>query len=195
MIPGGTLPGFADAASAILFLFGVGFLVANIILIADLIRYQVRKRSAVLIWPGARPRYHGFNLALGVACGALIATKVFYLERPLNQLFGEGMMFVYYGYAYPLTTRIARGLYRDGIWSDSRFVPWSQIASVAWKEEAGRVTLQLVSRGRNVVRTLAVPGHLYGQARRVLLDRIKAHDIHIGGTGLDLGSRGETDGV
>lgn len=183
------------AATAILFVFGLGFLAANIKLIADLVLFQFRKRSALLIWDAPKPRYYGFNLALGVACGVLIATKAFLLRRPLDQLFGEGMMFVYYGYTYPLSTRIARGFYRKGVWSDGAFVRWAGIAAVSWKEDEGRVTLVLVSRGRQVTRRLAVPGHLYGQARRVLLDRIKAHDIHIGGTGLDLGSRAETDGI
>jgi hypothetical protein len=195
MIPGGAFPGFADAAAAILFVFGIGFLAANIVLIADLVRYQLRKRSALLAWDAGKPRYHGFNLALGVACGILIATKVFYLRRPLDQLFGEGMMFVYYGYAYPLSTRIARGFYRDGIWTERGFVRWANISSVSWKEEAGQTILMVVSRGKAAVRRVAVPGRLYGEARRVLLDRIKAHDVHIGGTGLDLGSRGETDGI
>ena len=53
-------------------------------------------------------------------------------------------MFVYYGYALPLSTRIARGFYRDGIWSDTGFMQWAQISAVSWKEE-GRVTLVLIS--------------------------------------------------
>jgi hypothetical protein len=195
MNPEAMLPSLTTAAPLILVLFGLGFLAANIKLIADLILFQVRRRSALLIWDAPKPRYHGFNLALGVACGLLVATKAFYLRRPLDQLFGEGMMFVYYGYTYPLSTRIARGFYRDGVWSDRGFVRWAGIAAVAWKEEEGNVTLVLVSRARQVTRRLAVPGRLYGQARRMLLDRIKAHDIHIGGTGLDLGSRDETDGI
>jgi hypothetical protein len=191
MSPDGVVPWFASAAPVVLFLFGVGFLAANIKLIVELVLHQIRRRSALLVWDGPKPRYYGFNLALGVACGLLIAVKVFYLRRPLQQLFGEGMMFVYYGYAYPLSTRIARGIYRDGIWADSGFMRWSGISAVSWKEEDGRVTLVLISRARNIARKLAVPGHLYGQVRRVLLDRIKAHDMHIGGTGLDLGSRDE----
>jgi hypothetical protein len=191
----GVTPWFADGATAILFVFGIGFLIANVKLIADLVLHQVRRRSAVLVWSAATPRYYGFNLALGVACGLLVAVKVFWLRRPLNQLFGEGMMFVYYGYAYPLTTRISHGFYRDGVWSDTGFMRWGAIAAVSWKEQDGRVTLILISRRRQTTRRLEVPGHLYGEARRVLLDRIKAHDIHIGGTGLDLGSREETDGV
>ena len=51
------------------------------------------------------------------------------------------------------------------------------------------MTLVLISHVRSIARRLDVPGHLYGQARRVLRDRIKAHDMHMGGAGLDLGSR------
>ena len=34
-----------------------------------------------------------------------------------------------------------------------------------------------------------------GQARRVLRDKVQAHDLHIGGAGLDLGSRDEKDTI
>ena len=39
----------------------------------------------------------------------------------------------------------------------------------------------LISHFRSIASRLDVPGHLYGQARRLLRDKIKAHDIHIGG--------------
>ena len=113
---------------------------------------------------------------------------------PLRFLLGESMMFVYYGYALPLSTRIARGFYEDGIWSDTGFMTWAQISAVSWKEE-GSVTLILISHFRNIAKRLEVPGNLYGQARRLLRDQIKAHAMHIGGTGLDLGSRDEADAV
>ena len=116
------------------------------------------------------------------------------MRRPADTLFGEAMMFVYYGYTFPLSTRISRGFYRDGVSYDGGFMRWAQIAAVSWREEGG-VTLILVPHIRNIARRLEVPGHLYGQARRLLLDRIKAHDIHIGGTGLDLGTRDDTDAV
>ena len=50
-------------------------------------------------------------------------------------------------------------------------------------EGEGAVTLILISHVRSIARRLEVPGHLYGQARRVLRDKIKAHDIHMGGAG------------
>jgi hypothetical protein len=179
----------------VLFLFGVGFLFANLRAIGALVRFRLRRRTALLVWDAKKPPYYGFTLALGVMLGLLLAFKMFVQRRPLPQLFGEAMMFVYYGYAFPLTTRIQRGFYRDGIWSDSGFMRWGQISAVSWKEEAGAVTLLLISHFRNIARRLDVPGPLYGQARKLLRERIKAQDIHIGGAGLDLGSRDDADAV
>lgn len=179
----------------LLFLFGLGFLAANVKVVTDLLRYRWRRKSALLLWEGAKPRYYGFSLALGVMLGLLLAFKFFVQQRPVEQLFGESMMFLYYGYAFPMSTRIRRGFYRDGVWTDSSFIRWAQISAVQWKEGDGAVTLVLVSRFRNMVRRLAVPGPLYGQARRLLRDQVKGQQIHIGGTGLQLGSRDEADAV
>jgi hypothetical protein len=73
-------------------------------------------------------------------------------------------------------------------------MPWSEISAVSWKDE-DVVTLILISQGHSLARRLEVPGHRYGEARRVLLDRIKAHDIQMGGTGLKLGTRDDRDSV
>ena len=178
----------------VLFLFGVGFFVANVKVIFDLVRFRVRRSAALLTWQNPKPPFYGFSLGLGVVLGLLLAFKLFIQRRPLGQLFGETMMFVYYGYALPLSTRIAKGFYRDGVWSDTGFMRWGQISAVSWREE-GPVTLILISRLRNIARRLQVPGNLYGEARRVLRDKVKAHDIQIGGAGLNLGIRDERDAV
>ena len=117
----------------------------------------MRKRSALLVWQGEKPRFYGFSLALGVMLGLLFVFKLFVQHRPIQTLLGESMMFVYYGYALPLSTRIARGFYRDGIWSDTGFMRWAQISAVSWKEE-GPVTLVLISHFKNIARRLEVPG-------------------------------------
>ena len=178
----------------LLFLFGIGFLAANLKLTADLVRFQMRKSSALLVWQGAKPRYYGFALALGMVLGLLVVFKIFMLGRTPGQLFGEIMMFLYYGYVFPLSTRIARGFYRDGVWLDSGFMRWGQISAVSWREE-GAVTLVVIPHFRHIAKRLEVPGHLYGHARRLLRDKVQAHDIHIGGAGLDLGSRDDKDAV
>jgi hypothetical protein len=178
----------------LLLLFGFGFLVANIKLGASLVAYRRRMRSALLIWPGDKPKYYGFSLALGVILGVLLMIEAFVLDRSPRSIFGEAMMFLYYGYAFPLSTRIRRGFYGDGVWSDSGFMKWSEISAVSWKEDPA-VTLVLISHVQSIARPLKVPGHLYGQARRVLRDRIQTHDIHIGGAGLDLGTRDDRDAI
>jgi hypothetical protein len=178
----------------VLFLFGVGFLAANVKVVADLLRFRRRSRHAELTWEGAKPKFYGFMLGLGVVLGLMLAFKTFVQRRPFDQLFGEAMMFVYYGYAFPLSTRILRGFYRDGIWTDTGFMRWGQISAVSWKEEHNPVLI-LISHAGSIARRLEIPGHLYGQARRVLRDKIKAHEIAMGGAGLDLGSRGEGDTV
>jgi len=188
------VPWFAWLAPRLLLLFGLGFLVANIQLGASLLAYQRRTRSALLVWEGAKPRYYGFSLALGVVLGILLLIEVVVLHRSAQSIFGEAMMFVYYGYALPLSTRIRRGFYGDGIWSDSGFLDWSQISAVSWKE-GSPITLVLISHARHIARRLEIPGHLYGQARRLLRDRIEAHDIQIGGAGLELGSRDDRDAI
>lgn len=186
------LPGFAWAAPRLLFVLGLGFLGANLKVTADLVRYYRRKRSAVLTWRSPRPRYYRFHILLAVTLGLLLAAKL--IRQQADQAFGEAMMFVYYGCAFPLSTRILRGFYDDGIWSDAGFMRWAQISAMSWKEE-GRITLILISHFRNIARRLEVPAHLYGQARRVLRDKIRDHAIQIGGAGLDLGSRDDTDTV
>jgi hypothetical protein len=188
------LPGIAWAAPRLLFVLGIGFLVANVKVTTDLVRYRLRKRFALLTWQNPKPRYYGLNLALGVVLGLLIAYKLFVMHRQPDQLFGETMMFVYYGYAFPLSARISRGFYRDGVWSDGGFLRWRQISAVSWQED-GAITLILISHFRNIARRLEVPGHLYGQARRVLRDRIRDHALHLGGAGLDLESRDDEDAV
>ncbi|MDA1185322.1 MAG: hypothetical protein O2930_11855 [Acidobacteria bacterium] len=185
-------PGFL--LSRVLFLFGVGFLAANLKVFVDLVRFRLRRASSLLVWENPKPRFYGLSLALGAVLGLLVGFRLLVLGHTPDRLFGETMMLVYYGYAVPMSTRITRGFYRDGVWSDRGFMSWGQIAAVSWREKSG-VTLFLVPRVRQIARRLDVPGPLYGEARRLLQDKIKAHDIHMKGAGLDLGSRDEADVV
>ena len=103
-------------------------------------------------------------------------------------------MFVYYGYALPLSTRIARGFYQDGIWSDTGFMRWAQISAVSWKEEDA-VTLGAhlaLQEHRPPARS---PGTLYGRRAGCCGTRSRPTRSTSAGTGLDLGSRDEADAV
>jgi hypothetical protein len=175
-----------DALALTLTVLGAGFLVANARLILDQIRFVRRRRSALLVWPGPRPPYYGTVLALAVVLGLVALYKLFVLRR---QVFGEAMMFLYYGYLLPFSVRIRRGFYEDGVWTDTGFVPYREIGGVSWRESERQVTLVVISRMRNLARRLAVPLEDYGAARRLLRDRITQHDVRFAGTGLDLVDR------
>ncbi|HKT81684.1 MAG TPA: hypothetical protein VJP86_15760 [Vicinamibacterales bacterium] len=177
-------------AQWVLAVLGAGFLVANAILVAEYFRYLKRRRGALLTWPGPPPPYYGTKLAIGTALGVLVFYKTLVLRMPA---FGEGMMFVYYGYLVPLTRRIARGFYREGIWADSRFIPYNEVGGITWREGEHSASLIVISRLRNLAQRLAVPAEHYAAARRLLRDKIGAHEIHFSGTGLDLGEHDERD--
>ena len=184
----------AEVAPRILLLLGIGFLVANVRIAFEALKFVRRRSSAVLTWRGAKPRYYGLQLALGVILGLLLFYDMFFLRRPAPQLFGVGMMFLYYGYLMPLKVRIGRGFYADGIWSESGFVPYWKIGAVSWRE-GEEIALVIVSRLRSLARRLIVPGTHYAAARRLLRDKIAAHDIQLMRTGLELGAHDARDDV
>jgi hypothetical protein len=178
----------------VLFVLGVGFLVANVRLLAQFWRFLRLRSSAILTWPAGRPPYAVFFAALGGALGLIIIVKLGIQRMPPIEVFGESMMLVYYGYAAPLSWRIGRGFYEDGIWSESGFMKYSEIGGLTWRE-GEQVTLVLISRARRLARRLVVPNNLYGEARRLLRDRIATHDIHFAGQTLDLGGHDEREDV
>jgi hypothetical protein len=187
------VPEFARLAPQVLLLFGVGFLAANILAASELIRYHRHTRNALLVWPRPRPRYYAVSVLLGVILGLLIVAEIL-LKRPASSLFGEAMMFVYYMCMVPMRARMDRGFFQAGVWSDAGFMRWSDISAVSWREDR-QLTLILISNGKSLARRLGVPTTFYGEARRLLRDRIKAHDLNIGGVGLDLGNRKGGDSI
>ena len=182
------------ALAPILFVLGIGFLVANLRMLVDGLRFRRRRSSALVTWPGSRPPYHGLLLAMAVGLGILLVYKLVFLRRPPQQLFGEAMMFLYYGCALPLSRRIRLGFYEDGIWSESGFVPYAQVGGVAWREGEA-ITLVIVNRLKNLARRLEVPAAHYAAARRLLRDRIAAHQIELMSTGLGLGGHDGRENV
>ena len=179
-----------DVLTWTLLVLGAGFLVANAKLVLDYSKYLQRRRGALLTWQSPKPPYYGLALAIGVVLGVLIFYKIIVLRM---QAFGETMMFVYYAYLMPLSRRIGRGFYEDGIWADSSFIPYNEVGGISWREGEHQATLIVISRLRNLARRLNVPGDKYGAARRLLRDKIGEHEIHFTGTGLDLGERDERD--
>jgi hypothetical protein len=178
----------------ILVVLGIGFLVANLRLLFQLVRFLRIRSSALLTWPGRTPPYYGMFLMVGALLGLVIVCKLAILRlHPIN-VFGESMMLVYYGYAQPLSLKIGRGFYEEGIWADGGFVPYSEIGGLTWRE-GEQLTLVLMYRMRSFARRLVVPEAVYGEARRLLRDKIATHDIHFTGKTLDLGLHDERDDV
>jgi len=190
----------------ILLLFGAGFLVANLRLALELARWGKRRRTALITWPAPKPPLFAMSLGIGVMLGLLVLLKAYlalrgdpplleWFKRFTSDAFGELMMFVYFGYMLPFSTRITRGLYADGIWTDSGFMPYDQVGGISWRA-AEPPTLVVISRLKSQARRLLVPTAALGEVRRHLRDKITAHAIEIdAGPGLHLGARDARDAV
>ncbi|MFB3854186.1 MAG: hypothetical protein ACE148_10235 [Vicinamibacterales bacterium] len=184
--------------SLVLLLLGFGFLVANLRVAIDLWSYLRRRPRALLVWPPPRPPFYSMLIAIGVALGLLIAYNLALGQVDSMVLFGEGMMFLYYAAGVPLARRIKRGFYADGIWAERGFIRYASIDGISWRDadsDGGNATLLLISRFKNFARRLGVPGPSQGAARRLLRDKIRAHDIRYRGPGLDLGGHDEREDV
>jgi hypothetical protein len=190
----------------ILVLFGIGFLIANVRLGLELLRWSRRRRAALLVWPAPPPPFFALSLGIGVMLGLLILLKAYlalrgdpplseWFRRFVSDTFGELMMFVYFGYMLPFSTRITRGLYADGLWTDTGFMPYDQVGGISWR--AGEPpTLVVISRLKSLARRMSVPAHMLGEVRRVLRDKISDHAIEMDqGPGIHLGGRDARDSV
>lgn len=173
---------------------GVFFFIANVRVFYQFVRFVRIRSSAVLTWPGGTPPLYRLFLFVGAVLALVIICKLAYLKLPPASVFGESMMLVYYSYAQPLSLKIGRGFYQDGIWTEAGYVPYSEIGGLTWRE-GEQITLVMMYRMRNFARRLVVPDPYYGAARRVLRDKIAAHDIHFTGKTLDLGLHDERDDV
>jgi hypothetical protein len=187
----------------ILLLFGIGFLIANVRVGIELFQWQRRRRSALVVWPAAKPPFYAMSLGIGVMLGLLILLKAYLALRgnpPLGEwfrrfaadAFGELMMFIYFGYMLPFSTRITRGLYADGLWTDSGFMAYEQVGGISWRDG----TLVVISRRKSLARRMAVPSTALSELRRHLRDKISSHDIEMDeGPGIHLGARDARDSV
>ncbi len=171
---------------------GVGFLVANLRIGFQLVRFRSLQPSALLTWPGRKPAHPRLLIAIGMMLGTIIVVKI--LKQHRTDIFGETMMLLYYVYLGPLTMRIGRGFYRDGVWLDSGFMPYEAIGGLSWREEP-QPTLVVLPRMRRLAKLLTVPPEHYGEARRLLREKIHGHDIHFTGKALDLGAHDEREDV
>jgi len=78
----------------------------------------------------------------------------------------------------PLSGRIPRGFYRDGVWADTGFLPWGNIGRLAFVETPEIVLVMVPRRGSGALR-LAVPAAEYGAARKVVEDKIRERAVNM----------------
>lgn len=181
-----------DFLTIAMLVLGTGFLAANLIVLADYVRFLRVRRGALAVWKLPPQGFSVLNALIGVALGALIVYKLFALGWHPRQVFGETMMFLYFAYIQPLASRITRGFYERGIWLERGFVRYEDITGATWREEPGP-TLVVVAGHRKRAWRLPVPAHLVGQARHVLHERVKAHQLHFDTPMLDLGGHDERE--
>ena len=177
-----------------LYVLGGGFLVFNLYLFFQYFRNQRLQRAALVTWPPPRPPLYRLFLWVGAVLAIVIFYKLAVLRLHPRFVFGETTMLVYYVYAMPLGLKTRRGLYQDGIWSDAGFIAYGNIGGLTWREGANP-TLVILYRWRSFARKLIVPRTLYGEARKVLRDKIAEHEIHFTGKPIDLGLHDERDDV
>ena len=178
--------------SHVLLVLGAGFLVANVRILVDVARFVRMRSRALLTWPSPTPRYYGLFLFMAAMLGIVLIVKLLYLRLPPTHVFGEAMMLTYYGYLVPLSIRIGRGFYEDGVWMDNGFLPYHEIGGLSWRE-GEPLTLLFIPRMQRVARSLVVPTQFYGATRRLLRDKIARHDIDFWGKSLDLGAHDDRD--
>lgn len=195
-----TLQELAPFLRQALLALGLLFVVVDLKVGAQLVSWWRKRHRAVVTWPAPRPPFYAINLAIGVLLGILLFVTS-YVEISIQRrglaaapsLFGVAMMFLYYGYLLPLSTRIRRGLYEDGIWTDSGFMRYTDIGGLTWK---GDDTLVAASRQKTLARRLRVPGVHLGEVRHFLREKIGDHAIAFdAGPGLHLGTRDTRESV
>jgi len=186
--------GNPELLSRILYVLGGAFLLINLRLFFQYYRFTRIRKSALLIWAAPRPPLYRLFLWVGAVLAILIFYKLAVLRLHPKYVFGETMMLVYYVYAMPLGLKIGRGFYEDGIWTENGYIPYANIGGLTWREGA-EPTLVLLYRWRTFAQKVAVPEPYYGEARRLLRDKIAEHEIHFTGKTFDLGLHDERDDV
>jgi hypothetical protein len=139
-------------------------------------RFRRVRPTALLTWPARRPPHFGMLVGLGVLA-AWIAVLNGYMRRPFSHVLSQVVMSLYFILMVPLMARIRVGFYRDGVFAEGGFLPWSEIGRWAFRETP-EIVLVLLSRAGSALR-LTVPPAEYGAVRKVLEERARAHVLNV----------------
>lgn len=150
-----------------------------LLLTVKYLRFRSLAPGSVLSWESPRPWFFGLCLGIGFFMVAMTFLSGFVLDRPPLHTVAQGLMAVFYTVVFPLSFRIRKGFYATGIWAERGFLPYHKIRWLGWRE-GKEIVLALRGEDRFLRQTddfLRVPGNYYGQARRILADRIKDQSL------------------
>lgn len=150
-------------------------LVARVLL--GYLRFRKLWPTALITWPVRRPPHLRFLLGLGVVSLA-VAVLNSTMQRPLYHVYSQAIMAAYFIVMVPLAARIQLGLYRDGVWADTGFLPYRNIGRMAFVEEP-EIVLMLVPRGGSGACRLPVPAAEYGAVRKLLEEKVRARELRV----------------
>ena len=140
------------------------------------LKFRRLRPTALLTWPTRRPPHFFLLVVLGVVAFA-VAVLNSSLHRPFHHVYSQGVMAAYFILMVPLAARIRLGLYRDGVWADSGFLPWAKIGRLAFLETPEIVLVLLPKGGFGSAFRLLVPPHEYAAVRKVLEEKIRAREV------------------
>ena len=144
------------------------------------------RHTALYTWRARVPLVQRLLPLLGMASAAAAILNGA-LGRPIHHVYSQVIMAFYFIAMVPLLERIPIGVYRDGVLAERGFVPWGQIARLAFRETPEIVLLLLRrGRGRPPFR-LPVPASEYGAVRRVLLEKMREREVDVDAPILGLG--------
>ena len=169
------MTGLANETFLSLGLLGVAIYFSVLVVkgLARLWLFRKLRSTAVTTWPSRAPA--GYRFLVGLGCfSAGLAVVTALRERPPHHVYSQAVMALYFMLMMPLAMRIRRGLYEDGVWADTGFLPYRKIGRLAFRETP-EIVLVLVPRGRSTGSfRLRVPPGEYGTVRKVLEEKIRA---------------------
>jgi hypothetical protein len=138
---------------------------------AGFLRYRKVAPTALATWPTPRPARLPLLIALG-ASGAVLALVLAIQHKPIYHVVGFALMAFYFLGMVPLARRIRLGVYRGGVWAHRGFLPWGDVARIAFIDGPPIVLLLKPRRGSASYK-LPVPGSEYGAVRKVLEEKVR----------------------
>lgn len=150
-------------------LLGVG-LYFSVLVVRGLRGYLMFRRlrsTALATWSVGRPGWVRLLVALGGLSGGVAILSAL-RARPLLHIYSQAVMALYFALMVPLAMRIRRGLYRDGVWSDTGFVPYADIGRLAFRETPEIVLILVARRRPGTAVRLGVPPSEYGTVRKLI---------------------------